>query len=97
TSHRSFPTRRSSDLHPLLADRVVKKFHQRRLACAFSAGQNPRGGHIVKRLAGPLQRWDHVLLVQAGPLVEIAVLAIDELRKLDRDRKSTRLNSSHQI
>ena len=53
----------------------VEQFVQARAICCSAAqAVKPGVGQVVKRLAGPRQRADQVLLVQPGPLVEIAVL-----------------------
>ena len=67
-----------------------KQFAERGRFPLGGTGLQPGVGQVVERLARPLQRADEVLLVEAGPLVEIAVLAVQLPFQLDRARAASR-------
>ena len=61
------PQRRQSVLQPPLVDRRLEQLGHRGRMALGRTGLQPGIGQVVERLAGPLQRANQVLLVQAGP------------------------------
>src|SRR5207244_13446291 len=94
STHTSFPTRRSSDLMDLLAAEVEEAIAQPLLL-----GNLLRARHLERQRLGDGQDLDRldVDFDQSRRKVRVRVLfrAADHLAP--HDRKSTRLNSSHQI
>src|SRR5690606_41845681 len=89
---RSFPTRRSSDLHQL--------YHQHGLWVSTQQSVTMPGSEGAQSIASAMRRLREAPPEQIG---ECSVLKITDYaegaalrpRWLPRDRKSTRLNSSH--
>ena len=72
---------------PMLVDALVEKGRQAWRAAIDGTGLDAGNGHVVERLAGPSQRTDHILLVEPGTLVEIAVFAIDQPFQFDGQKQ----------
>src|SRR5690606_41402754 len=92
TTLRSFPTRRSSDLIELLMEAKLVRRHQ------FGEQQ----AHYEKSYFD--KQHDHIILSDTGEVIEFCDPRIQSIKatieeifniKVERDRKSTRLNSSH--
>src|SRR5207244_9064607 len=94
---RSFPTRRSSDLRPGEAARAYTRIGHAAGVCNYLLA-----GLLAAVVVRPGRAWGPVL--DAAGLVVLlinggaaAVQAAGPVRRARADRKSTRLNSSHQI
>ena len=72
---------------PLVGDRVVEQRAERRLLAVRAAAADAGVGQVVQRFARPFERRDHVLLVEPGPLVEVAVLALHVVGQLARQQQ----------
>src|SRR5207244_13488095 len=84
----SFPTRRSSDLCPHLAAPADSR-ESNLVACDV-----PSRLEIVQRPPQILRPHDHVVAPEAR---RVGIVRHESVSALEGDRKSTRLNSSHQI
>src|SRR5947208_1093090 len=73
--------------HSLLTDAGVEQIGEFGFDPRFGAGLDPGGGDVEEGLAGPLERRDHILLVEAGPLIKIALFTLDEPRQLNRQHQ----------
>src|SRR5207244_12155595 len=91
----SFPTRRSSDLLPFAADAVVSK-HLARFLCRSRAnlGSSQSLSTLVEALPGSTEFVMPTAVLFNGGVFNSGPI---RSRVLELDRKSTRLNSSHQI
>src|SRR5205807_8429003 len=92
----SFPTRRSSDLAGLPAQ-VFGAAEQQAGVALLQRQVLQDGRHVeVRRLNGPVDLHE-LLRSQLAHLVEERVQVFHEQVRTMKDRKSTRLNSSHLV
>src|SRR5205814_8790037 len=89
----SFPTRRSSDLHPEYLEALLEVAERERVDVVF-----PQSSAEVGAISAGAERFGVPVLVSSPDAIERASAKSETVRlagRLGIDRKSTRLNSSH--
>ena len=81
------PQRAEGIDQPLITYAGIDQRSQARILTVGGTALDSRVRQIVERLTGPIERWNHILLVETGTLVEIPVFFLKKFDQLNRQQE----------